>query len=152
MSYQYKIAEDSNFGKILFSEWQKNGYSSEELQNAIESHLNYFQYSFFSGTPRARKQVLMNTVPVEFRRYIEKQQFDRLLVDYSQLLSGSADDKPCIDIALEIFEWLMSGFEQPNLLEKLMLTLVNHQLEIPSGFMEKLKARYLEIIAEEMNS
>ncbi|MCB1160295.1 MAG: hypothetical protein H7A25_21695 [Leptospiraceae bacterium] len=151
--YIYRPLQDSLIGQLVLKLWSENGGDVAELQKALDSNLEGTSFQYH-GTKKARKQVLMTTLPVEIRKELQKGRQEIILQKLSELIRGNFKDNkvPEIDVFLELFEWLLAGFDESALQEKLLHLLFNQKLSFSPDFLSRLKVLYEMAIEEEMKS
>lgn len=140
-TYQYKPLEDSLLGKAIADVWLSYSFKLEELENAIQSNLNP-KYSFFTGTKKSEKQILMGILPDKIRKWISNGNTNDIQDQLKQLISGTESSPPKIDIALELMEWILTGFDKDDIFVVLLNELANQKIHFPDDFLSKLKDRY----------
>jgi hypothetical protein len=148
--YQYKPLTDSLLGKALSDTFCKVYQEpSSRLEAAIASHLK--EGAFFVGTKKAEKQVLLRILPDQIRKWIKEIRYTEIVEEIVELIQGTTDQPPKIDVALELIEWLLSGFDEDILIQNLLSELTNRKIQFDLDFIRSLKNTYNEEIAEEMN-
>ncbi|MBE7413501.1 MAG: hypothetical protein L6Q54_06865 [Leptospiraceae bacterium] len=142
-SYAYHPLEDSFFGKLIGEVLHSNGISREEILNSIHSNLEFPEKKFsFTGTPKADKQIQMSILPVKIRKWISEKKYKEIQDEFRGLAFGKNQEKPKIDLALEILEWIVSGFEEDELVLELIKILTGHKIPVELNLVESLKSEY----------
>jgi len=150
--YQYKPLTDSLFGKALSDTFCKVNQEPSllKLEAAISSHLK--DGHFFVGTKRAEKQVLLRILPDQIRKLIQEIRYTEIVEEIAELIKGNTDQPPKIDVALELIEWLLSGFDEDVLIQSLLFELTNRQVSFDIQFIQALRETYNEEVLLEMKN
>jgi hypothetical protein len=148
--YQYKPLEDSLLGQILKLVYGKQSTDVSLLEKALESNLS--EGRFFTGTKKSEKQTLLRILPDRFRTYIQKKDISKAIQEFSLLVKGDKSTEPKIDLALEILEWILSGFEEDEMTMELLKELCNQKVSFDKNFVLALRAEYNAEIQKEMES
>ncbi|MCC6275408.1 MAG: hypothetical protein IT569_06100 [Leptospiraceae bacterium] len=142
--YAYQPLEDSFFGKLIGEVLGVQGISKQEIRDSIYSNLADLQIAaHFVGTPKTEKRIIMNILPEKIRKWIFDGNFQSVKDEFQLLAFGDGRNlKPKIDVALEILEWIFTGFENDELVLELIRILTGHKFAIEKDFIAKLKPSY----------
>ena len=81
----------------------------------------------------------MNLYPTRFRKYLSEKDYTGLKAEFQALLN---QDIPRLDIALDLLEWIFTGFDEEDLVLDLLLIITNNQISFPKDFLLQLKSCY----------
>ena len=143
----FQFSRDSFLGKLIADVWVESGHSEQELIDAFNTH-NPGEAFFF--TPNAEKQVFMNLLPTQFRKDIEKGEFMLVGEKFEDLVKGNSHITPTPkpDVALELVEWIFTGFDLDDLVLDLLSIFFNKKITFPPGFLDKVRAHYVKQLNE----
>lgn len=135
--FPFHPLEDFVLGEVLGRTLVALGHSKEEIQKAILSHLREGQQEFFF-TPNAKKQILLQSMPVELRSFLEAGKEKEVLDIFQKTIS----EEGRLDLALELLEWIFTGFEKEELVRSIFSIVLNHKIKMNSEFYSRLKEEY----------
>ena len=141
MRHEFSFFQDSVLGKLLLDSWIETGGDSDELIKSVGSENPCF-------TPNSEKQVLMTLLPQQLRKHIEHGE-DMLVVEkIEDLVRGNnhITPEPKLDIALELVEWILTGFEKDDLVMDLLNMITSKKLAFPPNFLEILRKNYVVLL------
>ncbi|TGN19695.1 VanZ family protein [Leptospira idonii] len=132
---------DSLLGEKVLIAWLSLGKSETDLKTSLESNLNSKEFYF---TPNAVKQTVMVRFPEQVRILIGSKDSVGLNRLFSDIISGKASGlgKPALDVALELLEWLLTGFEEDQILSVLLSSVFGKEFDV--SFVEKVRAEYVK--------
>ena len=138
----FQFSQDSFLGKLITEAWIESGRPEQELTDALNSSLVEGQQFYI--TPNAEKQVLMNLLPVQFRKDIEHSDYLMVGEKIEDLVKGNSHITPTpkVDIALELIEWILTGFELDDLVLDLIKIVFNKKPEFPPDFIAVIRRKY----------
>lgn len=118
-----------------------NQYTKESLTRlALESlGIGLDQVCF---TSNVKKQILMVSYPTEIRKRLESNERIYVCDLLFQIAKGSHENPPALDIALELIEWLLTGFEEDALVSDSLSKIFGIQLDI--DFVNLLRSEYVK--------
>jgi hypothetical protein len=147
-AFPFDPFQDSLLGEVLLRSWIHLSQDPILLKNYITQN-NTLHHTF---TPNVKKQILMNTIPKEIRNTISHKNFDALLNLIKGLATGKTEysEEKCLDVVLELLEWIWTGFPEESLVMKSLSNLydnapdflMNPQLE------HQMKILYDSFLAE----
>ncbi|PJZ70716.1 hypothetical protein CH373_07250 [Leptospira perolatii] len=135
--YPFHPLQDFILGEILAKTLEKFGIPKEEIDSAIRSNLKPGQKEFIC-TPNAKKQILLQTVPVEIRGLLQADKTSEVVEVFHNIIAQDGR----LDFALELIEWIFTGFENEDLVRKLFEQVLNHKIVLPVEFYSFLKKEY----------
>lgn len=144
--YPFFPLQDSLIGTVIFSVFNED-FQKAHLQEAILSHIPNGETYFF--TPRAKKQTILDIYPNKLRTWIQQKNNKEIEKFFWSLLKGELTGSPAMDIALELFEWLLTGFQEENICKNVLKILTNNRIPIQDKDLQKIQTAYLKILAEE---
>ncbi|MCZ8344580.1 MAG: VanZ family protein [Leptospira sp.] len=132
---------DSLLGEKILAVWQLDHHSKDKLETSMlrATNLAKEQICF---TSNANKQVLMVSYPKEFREKINSQDYDSIAKRIFEIAIGNDEKPPALDIALELLEWLLTGFDLENVVEQSLSKIFGVPFGIP--FLERVRAEYIK--------
>ena len=134
---------DSLLGEKIMLVWKSSGHHPKDLLEAL--YLQTKQSSFYF-TPNATKQTLMVSLPSQIRSYIFEKDFSKI----GDLLMGLADGTKTenkiasLDIAMELVEWLLTGFDVDEEIARYLNLWFNKPQLIDVAFVENVRAEYVK--------
>lgn len=148
--FPFDPLNDSLLGKIL-GDIAENKKEREVLWDAIESHSSSGQFFF---TSNANKQILMNTLPVQLRAWIEEKDLDKLKEELTTLIQGSLkkSQAPAMDVFLELAEWIVTGFEDNSLKLEILNLFTNYKYPIEENVLLQIQQKYDETLKEDFGN
>ncbi|TGK03886.1 hypothetical protein EHO59_10185 [Leptospira semungkisensis] len=135
--FPFHPLEDFVLGEVLGRTLQSLGVPKEEIEKAILSHLPPGQTQFFF-TPNAKKQILLQSMPVELRSFLEAGDWKKVL----DTLRKTIKEEGRLDLSLELIEWIFTGFDQEDLVRDLFSLVLNDKIELKKEFYPLLKEEY----------
>lgn len=144
--YPFSPIEDSLIGSIIFNVLRKD-FNQADLLDAIQSHLPAGEMYYF--TPRSKKQVILDIYPSKLRNWIAQKNHSEIENFFWKLLQGKLTGSSAMDIALELFEWLLIGFQEEDLWEDVFKILINHRLPIQNKHIHDIQTAYLQLLEVE---
>jgi hypothetical protein len=136
---------DSLFGECLLSTWQHFNLTEESLQSIIfDNHStkdkSNKEYTFTKNTD---KEILHSQAPDEIRKYIENKEYSNVAKILSAIAIGRYMEvaHPSLDVAFELLEWILSGFDDFVILNVLKAFLDGNEI-IDEIFISHLKHEY----------
>lgn len=141
--YPFKPLEDHFFGALIADVWKASGGDIDKLNRAIHSRL-VGDLQHYTCTPKGDKIVLMNIYPSQFRKYIENNQPEKLYAEFEKLITSKIPDTIArLDVAMDLLEWLFTGFpEKEFLAQNLLILIANKQISFKEEFWLKLNEEY----------
>lgn len=138
---------DFLLGEVLLKTLRENGVSDEAAESAAVSHLpdGSKQYVF---TSNAKKQTLLNLYPEKIRGLLKSGKRAEIRKEFSDMIAVEGR----MDLALELFEWLFTGFEERELLNELISLILNDKIPLPENFLDLLKKNYEEEILKDLEN
>jgi hypothetical protein len=141
--FPFKPLEDHFFGILIGNVWKATDGDLDKLNRAIHSRL-VGELPHYTCTPKGDKIVLMNIYPNQFRKYIETKKYDKLYFEFERLITAKVPETiPRLDIAMDLLEWLFTGFpDQEEISRNLLILLTKKQISFSEEFWLKLKEEY----------
>ncbi|MCE9500196.1 MAG: hypothetical protein K8R21_06835 [Leptospira sp.] len=135
--------KETLFGNLLCDVWESSG-------REINEFLNCFLQSPRSIDPEILKlefherQVIYNIIPEKIRKSISIGDHDGVITSFKSLIDRELliTDRPRPDIALELLEWIFTGYEEGNLILRILETFTKSNSQFPEDFIDKLKIGY----------
>jgi len=148
VDYPFQFSRDSLLGKLIAEVWNQIGNDASALEDAFLSNLADGE-AFFS-TPNVERQVLMNLLPAQFRKHMERAEYIIIGEKIQDLMKGNSHISPVprADVAFELVEWILTGYENDDLVLDLVRILFNKKIIFPENFLEKLRAQYVHMLNE----
>lgn len=140
----FQFSQDSFLGKLILEAWIQTGGNEKELIDALNSNLEEGQAFYI--TPNAEKQVLLNLLPAGFRKDIEHSDYVLVGEKIQDLVKGNSHITPTpkLDVALDIIEWVLTGFDLTEVVQDLLNIVFNKKLKITEDLIVKIRSLYLE--------
>lgn len=135
--FPFHPLQDFVLGEVLDRSLQRLGVSKAQTEGAILSHLQEGRPNFVF-TPNAKKQTLMQSLPVQFRTWMEVGEDEKLLQNFRTMIR----EEGRLDLALELLEWIFTGFEREELIRSLFSLVLNDKIVLPPEFMGVLREEY----------
>ncbi|TGN00188.1 hypothetical protein [Leptospira dzoumogneensis] len=135
--FPFHPLEDFVLGEVLGRTLVSLGHSKEEINKAIHSHLPPGRPEFLF-TPNAKKQLLLQSMPVELRSFLEAGKEKEVLEIFRKTIQAEGR----LDLALELLEWICTGFEKEELVRELFQLVLNGKIELSSEFYPLLMEEY----------
>ncbi len=136
---------DTILGRLICEIWaEKTESNPQDLSVALYSN---FSTQDLKYTSRSEKEVMMNILAPKFRKLIEAKNVKEIEYLFRQTLFGSSDLSkkiPRVDVCFEILEWLLTGFDEDELILKLVSVTFNDKISFEANFIQKLRVKYLE--------
>ncbi|TGK09053.1 hypothetical protein EHO60_13625 [Leptospira fletcheri] len=134
--FPFHPLEDSVLGEVFARTLELSGISRAEANAAILSHLK--QAGEFQFTPNSKKQVLLQSMPSMFRELLEQEKDSEILETFRKEIQ----EEGRLDLALELLEWIFTGYEKEALVVALFELLLNGKVRLPEGFYGKMMEEY----------
>lgn len=131
----------------LFDDIFESEGRGDDFRKAIYSHLPAEEGFFF--TPRPSKQNVMNLLPGKIRVLHENGKIEEIESLIEALIQGKDLERSGFDIALELAEWMVTGFQEEDLSLRLLHLITNHKLRFTSEHLTKFHGMYMASIQEE---
>lgn len=147
--YPFNPIEDSLIGSIINQVFKEEDLE-KTFQEAILSYKSEESHYFF--TPRSKKQTILDIYPSKIRVWILQKKHEEIKNFFFDLLKGKLTGLPSMDIALELFEWILTGFLEEELNKILLELLTNFQITISSEQVSKIQKKYFEFLEQEKTS
>ncbi|MCH1913823.1 hypothetical protein L9Z41_18535 [Leptospira noguchii] len=139
---------DFLLGEVIFKTLQEDGISSKDAEDAVLSHLTSGK-KHFVFTPNAKKQTLLNLYPEKIRNLLKANQEEKIKQEFCNMIQ--AEER--MDLALELLEWLFTGFEERRkLLNELFSFFLNGKILLQGNFLDRLKINYEEEILKDLKN
>ncbi|TGK01946.1 hypothetical protein EHQ53_14500 [Leptospira langatensis] len=135
--FPFHPLEDFVLGEVLGRTLEALGTSKQEAEKAILSHLPPDRPEFLF-TPNAKKQVLLQSMPIELRSFLEAGDWKKVV----EVLQRTIKEEGRLDLALELIEWIFTGFDQEDLVRDLFSLVLNDKIELKKEFYPLLKEEY----------
>ncbi|PNV77042.1 hypothetical protein [Leptospira inadai] len=135
--YPFRPLQDFVLGEVLGRTLERLGTPILETEAAILSHLSP-GIREFQFTPNSKKQVLLQSMPSQFRSFLELGKELELL----EVLHKTIAVEGRLDLALELIEWIFTGFEKEDLVRRLFTLVLNGKIELKPEFYSVLKEEY----------
>lgn len=139
--------QDFLLGEVIFKTLKELNISSETAEDAVRSHLSPGQKDFVF-TPNAKKQTLMNLYPEKIRGFLKAGKTEEIKKEFRTMISSEGK----LDLALELLEWLFTGFEEKKLLNELFSLVLNDKITLPENFLETLEKNYEEEVLKDLEN
>ncbi|WP_061249524.1 hypothetical protein [Leptospira alstonii] len=139
---------DFLLGEVFLKTLIESGVSLKQAEDAVLSHLPSDQ-KHFVFTPNAKKQTLLNLYPEKIRNLLKADQDEEIKQEFRNMIR--ADGR--MDLALELLEWLFTGFdERRRLLNELFSLILNDKISLPENFLDRLKKNYEEEVLKDLEN
>ncbi|EMY13614.1 hypothetical protein LEP1GSC043_4734 [Leptospira weilii str. Ecochallenge] len=139
---------DFLLGEVLLKTLLESGVSSQTAEEAILSHLSPGR-NHFVCTPNAKKQTLLNLYPEKIRNLLREDREEGIKQEFRNMIK--IEER--MDLALELLEWLFSGFEDKrSLLIGLFSLFLNDKVSLQENFLDRLKKNYEEEILKDLQN
>lgn len=136
---------DTNLGKLICEIWASDSKEkSNQLSIALYSNFSVSELKF---TTRAEKEVIYNILAQKYRKLIEEKKFTEMETIFRQLLCGTSElskKVPRVDVSFEFLEWFLIGFDNDELILKMISIIFNHKISFSEDFIQVLKQKYNE--------
>ncbi|PJZ52843.1 hypothetical protein [Leptospira adleri] len=139
--------QDFLLGEVIFKTLKELNVPSEAAEDAVRSHLPSGRKDFLF-TPNAKKQTLMNLYPEKIRDFLKAGKKEEIKKEFRTMISSEGK----LDLALELLEWLFTGFEEKELLNELFSLVLNDKITLPENFIETLKKNYEEEVLKDLEN
>jgi hypothetical protein len=144
--YPFDPIQDSLIFSILYEVMESEG-KGLELKQAIYSHLK--EGKNFFHTPKSQKNNLLNRLPTQIRKWKEVGDIQKIENLILGLIQGRNLEIPSLDLALELVEWIIVGYEEEQLSLQLLKVLANHKLQFTPEHLQKFKDLYSSYVSKE---
>ncbi|WP_061219420.1 hypothetical protein [Leptospira weilii] len=139
---------DFLLGEVLLKTLLESGVSSQTAEEAILSHLPPGR-NHFVCTPNAKKQTLLNLYPEKIRNLLREDREEGIKQEFRNMIK--IEER--MDLALELLEWLFSGFEDKrSLLIGLFSLFLNDKVSLPENFLDRLKRNYEKEVLKDLEN
>ncbi|MFB5651238.1 hypothetical protein ACE5IS_11370 [Leptospira wolffii] len=135
--FPFHPLQDFVLGEVLDRTLQRLGIPKPETETAILSHLPTGKTQFVF-TPNAKKQIQLQSMPVELRGFLESGKDSEIV----RILRKTIQEEGRLDLALELIEWIFTGFENEQLVRSLFSLVLNDKIPLPTEFYSILKEEY----------
>lgn len=126
---------DFLLGEVIFKTLQEDGVSPQDAEDAVLSHLTSDKKCFVF-TPNAKKQTLLNLYPEKIRGLLKTDQEEKIRQEFCNMIQTEGK----MDLALELLEWLFTGFEERRkLLNELFSLFLNDKFLCGTNFLDRLE-------------
>ncbi|AOP36239.1 hypothetical protein A0128_19620 [Leptospira tipperaryensis] len=139
--------QDFLLGEVIFKTLKELNVSPDLAEEAVRSHLPPDQKDFVF-TPNAKKQTLMNLYPEKIRGFLKAGKTEEIKKEFRMMIASEGK----LDLALELLEWLFTGFEEKKLLNELFSLVLNDKISLPENFLEVLKKNYEEEVLKDLEN
>ncbi|EPG50115.1 hypothetical protein [Leptospira kirschneri] len=130
--------QDFLLGEVIFKTLQEDGVLHQDVEDAVLSHLPSDKKCFVF-TPNAKKQTLLNLYPEKIRSLLKTGQEEKIKQEFLNMIQTEGK----MDLALELLEWLFTGFEERRkLLNELFSLFLNDKIPLRDNFLDRLKVNY----------
>lgn len=150
--HPYLPFQDAVLGEVLFKTVQAHeaAFSFDNLKNF---HL-FSQKPEFAFTPNAKKQVLHIELLSELRSCLEKEDVASIYKTFEKLLEIDSNGVSKFDIALELLEWMYTGFGETKLFRELLLKIFSlpQELEQNLEFWKDFEKNFQTTLQEGLNN
>ncbi len=135
--FPFHPLEDFVLGEVLGKALERLGIPKEKTAEAILSHLPEGQ-SQFLFTPNSKKQILLQSIPVELRGFLDAGKDEEVFFVFRKTIR----EEGRLDLALELIEWIFTGFDREDLVRALFSLVLNDKISLPADFYSVLKKEY----------
>ncbi|EMY78476.1 hypothetical protein LEP1GSC060_3797 [Leptospira weilii serovar Ranarum str. ICFT] len=140
--------QDFLLGEVFLKTLKESGVSSQAAEEAVLSHLPSDQ-KHFVFTPNAKKQTLLNLYPEKIRNLLKADQEEEIKQEFRNMIG--IDGR--MDLALELLEWLFTGFdEKRHLLIELFSLILNDKIPLRENFLDQVKKNYEEEVLKDLEN
>lgn len=141
--YPFLPFEDSLVGEKILFVWQESHHSEKNLKDHLLAALNLNEDQLVF-TPNAVKQKLMVSFPTEIRNLIAENRSSEIPTLLLNIAKGktTANPDPSVDIAFELIEWLLTGFDLDEVLRETLSLLFGTNLNLE--FLTSVRAEYFK--------
>lgn len=161
--FPFHPLNDSLFGKCMLELWMEENKKESRLLEYIQSRISPSNQECFGNmngmdngfycTSNATKELIYQEVPDTIRKLIKDKNYKDIELTISKIAQGKWENQkyPGLDIAFELLEWLLTGFEEDEVFIRPFLSLFpgfNDQNQIKNLKQEFLK-HYQKIISLE---
>ncbi|MBW0435014.1 hypothetical protein HGB47_15485 [Leptospira yasudae] len=138
---------DFLLGEVLFKTLQEDGVNVADAEAAVLSHLPSDKRNFVF-TPNAKKQTLLNLYPEKIRGLLKSKKGNEIKQEFKTMIATEGR----MDLALELLEWLFTGFDERELLNELFSLILNDRIPLQEGFLDRLKKNYEEEVLKDLEN
>ncbi|TGL58875.1 hypothetical protein [Leptospira sarikeiensis] len=135
--FPFHPLEDFVLGEVFGRALIKLGHSKPEIEKAIHSLLPDGKPEFLF-TPNAKKQILLQSMPVELRGFLESGKEKEVIEIFRKTIS----EEGRLDLALELLEWIFTGFDKQELVRSIFSLVLNNKIELGPEFYPTLMDEY----------
>lgn len=146
--FRFYPFRDFLLGEVIFKTLQEDGVSPQDAEDAVLSHLTSDKKCFVF-TPNAKKQTLLNLYPEKIRGLLKTDQEEKIRQEFCNMIQTEGK----MDLALELLEWLFTGFEERRkLLNELFSLFLNDKIPLRDNFLDRLKINYEEEVLKDLKN
>lgn len=146
--FRFILSEIFLLGEVIFKTLQEDGVSPQDAEDAVLSHLPSDKKCFVF-TPNAKKQTLLNLYPEKIRGLLKTDQEEKIRQEFCNMIQTEGK----MDLALELLEWLFTGFEERRkLLNELFSLFLNDKIPLRDNFLDRLKINYEEEVLKDLKN
>lgn len=140
--YPFLPLVDSMFGECLQKVWVQSNLPQDRLDSLISSLST--NPEGFTFTANATKEMLLSQAPSELRALIQEKNVQAIVDLLLDLTQGHYENQSTggLDIALELMEWLLTGFDSELDFTAILQAFFSHATEINSEFVSNLRKEY----------
>ncbi|MCX7999201.1 MAG: hypothetical protein N3A69_09675, partial [Leptospiraceae bacterium] len=70
---------------------------------------------------------------------------------FQDLLKGKLTGSSSMDIALELFEWILTGFQEEELTKNILELFLNFQIPVNTEHIVRIQKKYSQLLEQENN-
>jgi hypothetical protein len=139
---------DSLFGECLLKAWESQGNSGLELSKLIhQTFLNKPAESEDGGfvfTTNIKKEMILSELPIRIRGWIQEDNLEAVAVTLRDLAKGKYENQetPGLDLAFELLEWLVTGFELDSNIYQIILGFFGSDQRISESLLREVQKNY----------
>ncbi|XDD52222.1 hypothetical protein AB3N59_19905 [Leptospira sp. WS92.C1] len=145
--FPFRPFQDFLLGEVLLRTLKDQGILEQAAETAVLSHLTADQKQFVF-TPNAKKQTLMSLYPEKIRGFLKAGKRKEIVSEFRTMIAIEGK----MDLALELLEWLFTGFEDSELLNELFSLILNDKIELPENFLSLLRKNYEEEVLKDLEN
>ncbi|TGM07935.1 hypothetical protein EHQ76_04230 [Leptospira barantonii] len=139
--------QDFLLGEVLLKTLKETGVPAEAAEEAVLSHLPSDQKNFVF-TPNAKKQTLLNLYPEKIRNFLKTGKKEEIKKEFKTMIATEGR----MDLALELLEWLFTGFDEKELLNELFSLVLNDRISLAEDFLNRLKKNYEDEVLKDLEN
>ena len=141
-SDSFNFLKETFFGNLLCETWESSGRDANELLNSFPIVVKSNSHEILKREAHER-QIIYGVIPEQIRKSISLGNYDDVIRKFRILITGdgkAASPRP--DIALELSEWIFSGFDEDRLMLTILELITENKIAFPEDFIERLKTAY----------